>query len=449
MESKQTESKQPEPEQTEPKQPKPTQTKTKLWTKDFSLITGATILSAIGGEAIMFPLSLLVFDETGSPLLSAIMLIASYLPDIVLSVLFAPLVERWNKKKLIIVLDCLLLIIYVGVGIFLLNRAFNYMVMLLFTLVTSTISIVYSLAYQAWLPDIIPEGLEQKGNAVGSTIYPFITMTMAPVSGWAYEQFGIAKIFFFTAGLLLVSILLESRISYVVSQDVESRPKSPAAALATYKEDLVEGIRYFRQEKGLRNIGTYMGITNGCSAGMTQMQQYFFQSHPTLTVVMLGTLKTAQMLGRVIGGAIQYRFEVPVKRRFAFTKIVYLLYDSIDTILLFLPYPVMLGLKFLTGGLGTSSAIIRSTAYQNYLPRNMRARVASINSVLFSVGMAVFYLLSGILAEFLPYRTVSVILGLFVLLSMYLLIVRPDEDNRKIYEADRTLATDVGNEAGN
>ncbi len=414
----------------------------KLWTKDFTLITGTTILSAIGGEAIMFPLGLLVFDETGSPLLSAIMLIASYLPDIVLSVLFAPLVERWNKKKLIIVLDCLLLVIYVAVGIFLLNQAFNYLVMLVFTLVTSTISIIYSLAYQSWLPDIIPAGLEQKGNAVGSTIYPFITMAMAPLSGWAYGRFGIARIFLFVSALLFVSILLESRIRYQASEALEPRPKSPAAALASYKEDLLEGFRYFGEEKGLRNIGTYMGITNGCSAGMMQMTQFFFQTHPIYTVVMLGSLKTAKMLGRVIGGAIQYRFEVPVNRRFAFTKGVYLVYDTIDSILLFLPYPVMLGLKFLTGGLGTSSAIIRSTAYQNFLPRNMRSRVASFNSVLFSLGMAVVYLVSGILAEFLPYRAVAVMLGLLVLLSMYLLIVRPCEVNRKIYEADRTLAAE-------
>ena len=35
-------------------------------TKDFSCITLATILSAIGGEAMSLPVSLLVFDETQS-----------------------------------------------------------------------------------------------------------------------------------------------------------------------------------------------------------------------------------------------------------------------------------------------------------------------------------------------------------------------------------------------
>ncbi|HHU08342.1 MAG TPA: MFS transporter [Clostridiaceae bacterium] len=415
----------------------------KLWTKDYTLLTVTTILSAIGGEAITFPLSLLVFDETGSPFLSAIIFVASFAPDIILAVLIAPLVEKWNKKKLIIVLDTLLLVLYLFLAVYMYFLSFNYMIMLLFTLITSTISIIYSLAYQAWLPDIIPVGFEQKGNAVGSTIYPFITMAMAPLSAWAYKNLGIANIFFFVAGLLAISIVLEAQIKCHKAKTEDEQVPSWRSAFSAYKNDLVEGVHYFRSIKGLRNIGVYMGVTNGCSAGITQMTQYYFQTHPVLNVIMLGTLKTAQMLGRVIGGVLQYRFEIPPQKRFAFTKLVYLLYDSIDTILLFLPFPAMLGLKFTTGGLGTSSAIIRSTAYQNFLPRNMRARVASINSLLFSVGMATFYLLSGLLAEYLSYRTVAVGFGVFQLIAMYLLIIRPGKDNRVIYEADRTLAADA------
>ena len=46
-----------------------------LWTKDFTSITIATILTAVGGEAMNLPISLLVFDETGSTFLSALVLI--------------------------------------------------------------------------------------------------------------------------------------------------------------------------------------------------------------------------------------------------------------------------------------------------------------------------------------------------------------------------------------
>ena len=40
-----------------------------LWTRNFTIITLGTVISAIGGVAISFALSFVVFDNTGSTLL--------------------------------------------------------------------------------------------------------------------------------------------------------------------------------------------------------------------------------------------------------------------------------------------------------------------------------------------------------------------------------------------
>ena len=45
-----------------------------LWTRNFTLITCATGLGAVGGIASSFALSFLVFDETGSTLASALLI---------------------------------------------------------------------------------------------------------------------------------------------------------------------------------------------------------------------------------------------------------------------------------------------------------------------------------------------------------------------------------------
>ena len=80
----------------------------RLWTKDFSCITVATVLSAIGGEAMNLPISLLVFDQTQSTLLSALILVCGMLPDMILPILVAPLIDKGGKKKWIVGLDILL-----------------------------------------------------------------------------------------------------------------------------------------------------------------------------------------------------------------------------------------------------------------------------------------------------------------------------------------------------
>ena len=126
----------------------------KLWTKDFSCITGATILSAIGGEAMNLPISLLVFDETKSTFLSALIMICGMLPDIILPVIIAPFIDRGNKKIWIISLDIFMVFIYAGMGFWTLNHRFNYILYIVFVLVVATNSIIYQLAYSSWILDL-------------------------------------------------------------------------------------------------------------------------------------------------------------------------------------------------------------------------------------------------------------------------------------------------------
>lgn len=201
--------------------------------------------------------------------------------------------------------------------------------------------------------------------------------------------------------------------------------------------DIKEGFMYLKKEHGVRNIYTYMSITSGASEGVAVMAQAYYQTQLWLSVTMLGFLKSAEMIGRVIGGAVQYKWEIAPKKRYAFTKMVYSVYDTMDAFLLFMPYPLMLLNRFLCGTLGSMSATIRSVAIQSYLPAHMRARVQALFGVIFAIGGIFFQLVAGILGEMIPYRMVAFLLGMLTFTSMIFLIVIPKKDNTPIYAAQR------------
>ena len=48
-------------------------------------------------------------------------------------------------------------------GLYISVHAFNYLLYLIFVLAVGTISVFYRLAYDAWYPNLIPNGMEQKG----------------------------------------------------------------------------------------------------------------------------------------------------------------------------------------------------------------------------------------------------------------------------------------------
>ena len=403
--------------------------KTKLWTKDFSCITAATVLSAIGGEAMNLPVSLLVFDETQSAFLSAVIMVCGMLPDVLLPVLAAPLIDKGGKKKWIVGMDALLAVLYVVMGVWISKNGFSFGVYVAFTLLAGTISVFYRLAYQAWYPDLIPAGEKQKGYAVSAMVYPIVLVVSAPFATFLYETLKMDVIFYIVAGITVASIMVESRVTEKQSAAEESY------TFRQYRRDIAEGFTYIKEEKGIRNIYTYMAITQGTSEGLGIITQVYYQSQPWLTVTMLGFLKSAEMIGRVLGGFFQYTKEIPAKKRYAFTKFVYIFYNIIDMVLLFLPYPAMLASRFLCGGLGISSATVRETAVMSYLPEQMRARVNAFFNTLFAIGGVLFQFLAGALGEILPYRAVALLLGGASLVSVFFLIILPAKDNRPVYEA--------------
>lgn len=214
-----------------------------LWTKDFTSIAIATILTAVGGEAMNLPISLLVFDETGSTFLSALVLICGVLPDIVLSVLVAPLIDKGGKKKWIVGLDIVTAVLYAVMGLYISGHAFNYLLYLIFVLAVGTISVFYRLAYDAWYPNLIPNGMEQKGYAVSNTIYPLVIIAMSPAATFLYEKISMAHIFYLVAGITMVSVIVESRIHE------EKEEAQDDYTWKQYCQDIREGFHYLKKKR--------------------------------------------------------------------------------------------------------------------------------------------------------------------------------------------------------
>lgn len=403
-----------------------------LWTKDFTLITTGTVISAIASQVINLPLSLLVFDKTGSTLLSALIFIVSMLPSVAIPMIVAPIIDNSPKKKYIVGLDYLIAVLYIVVAWIFKSHGFNYALVIAVSFVFGSIGSVYQIAYRAWYPDLISKGFEQKAYAISSTIYPTVTIIFAPLAAWLYESIAVYQIFLIVSLALFVtaSIELLIREQFVVSD----KQKFDWQA---YKQDFIAGLNFIKRERGIRNIYTYMGIANGVSLSVTLMTQAFFQTSVVLTTTMLGLLKSAETIGRLIGGIFQYKVDIAPKKRYGITKLVYFIYDGMDMILLFLPYPLMLVNRFICGALGMTSATIREAAVQSYLPRTMRAKVNAVFTAYFSLSVIIFQLIAGYLGDILGFRSVAVIIACVGILAIYLLIVLPGNTNRQVYEATR------------
>lgn len=409
-----------------------------LWTKNFTIITLGTLISAIGGVAMQLALTLVVFDETESTLLSGLFAAASMVPGMTLPILLAPLIDRCNRKRMIVSLDYINAAIYMLIFLYIRAHGFQYGAYILFSFICGSIGAVYSITYSSWYPDLIPVGFEQKGYSVSSFIYPITTTLVTPLAAIAYSRWGVEYIILAEGVLLAVAATFESFIKWKHTP-VERKQESLRERAKAYFYDMTESFRYLKQEKGIRNMYIYMTITNAAGNGNSLMTMAHFQSSNILTTTMYSLLTSAETIGRTVGAVVHYLFKIPRNRRYWLTVRVYMLYEICDGVLLFLAYPVMLVLRFLCGFLGVNTATLREAATQSYLPQDMRARINGLFHVLMNMGMLLVQLLAGALGEMFSYRYVALGFASVAFSCILIFIVRNKKDVRKIYEYERPI----------
>lgn len=400
-----------------------------LWTKDFTIITLGTVISAIGGAAMSFALSLVVFDNTASTWLSGIFAAITLFPSVLLPILAAPYVDRHSRKRIIVALDACSGVLYLLFAGYLFCHTFSYGIYLLFGVLTSSIGVVYSQAYNSLYPDLIPEGFAQKGYSVSSVIYPTVTTLITPIAAIIYQEWGMAVILFVEGILLLLAAFFES----FLTTDRIDRPIQMRQGFRGYFEEMLGGLHYLKQEKGVRSIYTYMAITNANSSGNTLMTMAYFQSNSLLGTAKYSLLLSAEMIGRMVGGVLHYFLKIPPEKRYAITEKVYLIYETLDGVMLLLAYPLMLVVRFLCGFLGVNSATLRESAVQKYLPPDIRARVGALFSVLIAVAQMLVRLAVGAVGEVLSYWLVNLVIGGIGIAAVFLIVIRHRREIAAIY----------------
>lgn len=400
-----------------------------LWSKNFTLVTIATILGAAGGIAGSFALSFLVYDETGSTLAAAILIATQIFPNFLIPLIVSPMMDRLPRKPFLVGGDFINGILYGAAGLYLMFRPFSYIGYLFFSLLLASLSAFDMLAYDSIFPRLIPAGLEEKGYSVSSMIYPVLKVIMMPIAALLLDAVGVAVILLGQAALSILAAIVESRIQL----KEESRMEGEKFSFRLWKKDVADAFRFLKREKGLQSIYLYMAVTNAVGNSFAPILVAFFRTAAGFTTAMYSFFSVVEFAGRSIGGFLHYHIPIPPKKRFSFAFLVYQTYELMDTILLWIPYPLMLVNRALCGFLGINSAILRMAAVQNYLPEEYRARLNAFDTVLSSAVYCVISLIIGVLGEILDYRLCLPVGGIFTSAVLWATMGRQRKAVRDIY----------------
>ena len=398
-----------------------------LWSKNFTIITAGTVISSIGYAALNLVLSFVVFSKTQSTFLSGVFGAVSLIPELLLPLFLSAYLDRIPRKPIIVGLDFLNGCLNIVFGLLVFKYNFHFGLYLTFSLLGSSISAVYQVAYQSLYPNLIPEGMSQKGYTISGMIYPTVTIIASPLASVLYTKVGIAPILITYGILLWIASFFEHFIQ------IQEKLSIHSFDFKQYINDMKDTFQYLKKEKGILYIYATNPVSQGFTEGSEPLIMAYFSTTPGLNITLYSLFTAAQFIGRFIGGIINYTIEYPKNKRFSICYFIYVFYSFMDGLLLFLPYPLMLLDRCLVGACGINSATLRESSVQNYIPDDKRAKLNALMNVCYTLSSLLFKLILGALAEIVSIKIIMIMGVLFEQFVYYFNLYRHKEKVKPIY----------------
>jgi len=397
------------------------------WQKDaassrtFHLIWFGQMVSLIGSSISDFALSIWVYTSTGSVLQFALISLAFVLPQLLVAPFAGVIVDRWNRRTVMILSDSLhallmgvvLLIVWVGE----LQSWHLYLI----TTVAAVASTFQWPAYQAIIPQLVPKAKLGQANGLVD-LARGIAQLVAPLGGGVLLFWigipGIVLLDLVTFFVALTTLLLV-RVPMIalpatqkphrreLNQDEFAEPlaiqdgadEHHAKGVQTIFQEFLEGWSFIRADRGLLMLMLYIAVTVFLTSFVSVLTPPLVLAFAT--EAQLGLILTVGGAGLLIGGLLMSSWGGPQPRIYGL-----LIFDL-------LPIAAMLLVGFLTSipllmvaaflffvGLPISRGSAQSI-WQGKVPSHLQGRVFVTRDMLAIGATPIAFLAAGPLADYL------------------------------------------------
>lgn len=368
-------------------------------------------LGSVAGSAVAWVCSVwIVAETTGSTLDVALLATASLVAGIVFSLVGGTLVDRYDRRGLMVLSDVVRALTIALLVVDLEVWGFNLLGFLAAMFVVAALGTVFNPAEQSVVPTLVGSELVADANGlirstrsavtfVGASVAGALIVTVGPVVGLATN----VATFLFSAALLIGLSVTSPR-----------RASVAAGARSSYFGDLVGGFRWLRRARGLLELTLSAGVFNFFSTIVGTFIVFFATDVLHGSALLFAVLLAAEVAGAALGSLLVGRLHAVRWAGRAWLVPYGIASGGVTVVLALFPVPaVSVAALFSLGLLGGFAGTAWLTAAQLLVPTEMQGRYFGIDSLgswaiipagqiggallIASLGVAPTYLLAGII----------------------------------------------------
>lgn len=278
---------------------------TLLRQRNFALLWFAGLISLIGDWMLMIGLPIYVYILTHSALATSLMFIAGILPQIALGSVAGVFVDRWDRKRVMMITNVLLALCLLPLLLF--HSVSLLWVVYIVAFLESLISQFFTPAESALLPRLVNEEQLASANSVSSLNGNLARLIGPPLGGIVAGLLGLNGIALLDAASFVIAAVL------IVLITVNAQPvKKQVSEIATVKanpwrkvwREWLEGLRLVKQERNVAAMFTLIAITSLGEGVFSVLFIVYVSKILHGGALQLGWLQGAQAVGGLIGGLL-------------------------------------------------------------------------------------------------------------------------------------------------
>ncbi len=388
--------------------------KVRLWTRSFIILWQSQLVSTAGDAIYAIALGFWILDVTGSTALMGTLMAASTLPGVLLSPFAGVMIDRSNKKLLMISVDVIR-----GAAVVLLSAAAYAGLIQIWMVFSAGILLsaggaVFGPGISSAIPDLVPTSKIANANSAFATVSTGASLIGNAAGGFLYQALG-APLLFLINGL---SFLFSGACLPFVKIPNARQTEKPQ-----FFKDMADGFRYMWRQKGLRFILILASLINFFSCLAVTLFLPLCQNDPTLGSGKYGILMASFMGGSVIGFMALSVISIKPKDKMRVFIIASVIGNAFTLISINQPfYSVMIIMLALAGLLNAVVNVQLISTIQTAIPAEMRGKVMSF-MMMSTQGLTPFAMaLAGVLGGLLPIRiiiTASFTVGFLIMVRSY------------------------------
>ncbi len=361
----------------------------------FAKLWAASTASALGSGLVLVAAPLYVAAHTSNPLVVSATTGVSWLPWLLFALPGGVLVDRVDRRRLMIAIDWIRVAAMGVLAVALLAGWAGIALLDGVLFVVNAGEVVFRSASQAMTPSVVARADLERANGwlVGGTTV-MQGMIAGPFGGFLFVL-AAALPFVVNAGTYAVSAVLTGLVAgtYRASSRV-----SAAAERRSVRAELAEGFRWLIRQRLLRTMAILIGLLNVTLTATTAVLVLLASERLRLGAVGYGALFTCEAAGALLGSAVGDRLIKRVTATWTI-RIGLLVEAGLHLTLATTRSPYLAGFMMFAFGMhGALWSIVGSSLRQRLTPPEMLGRVGSTNLFIAAGGNCLGAMLGGVAA---------------------------------------------------